>query len=63
MKLNKYIYKMLNDTWPTAGIPTEEAIEDWIVEWYRSEFNEVGCDGPVAKSRMPPSWLAKWRRE
>ena len=42
---------------------TEEQIEEWIVEWYRSEFNEVGCDGSVAQSRMPPSWLAVWRRD
>jgi len=32
------------------------------VEWYRGEFKEVGCDGSVAKPRMPPSWLAQWRR-
>ena len=32
MKLNKYICKMLNETWPSAGIPTEEVIEDWINE-------------------------------
>jgi len=32
------------------------------VEWYRSEFTEVGCDGALAEPRMPPSWLAVWRR-
>ena len=42
---------------------TEEQIEDWIVEWYSREFNEVGCDGTVAQPRMPPSWLAVWKRE
>ena len=41
----------------------EEQIEGWIVEWYRSEFNEIGCDGPISKPRMPPSWLAVWDRD
>ena len=40
---------------------TENDVEKWIVEWYRSEFNEVGCDGDIPKPRMPPSWLANWR--
>jgi len=61
MKLSKYIRDMLHKTWPRDGIPDEEIVEEWIVEWYRGEFKEVGCDGPVAKPRMPPSWLAQWR--
>ena len=36
---------------------TEEQIEEWIVEWYRSE----DFDG-TAEPRMPPSWLAVWKR-
>tara|TARA_Y100001951_G_C11163799_1_gene196298 strand:+ start:413 stop:634 length:222 start_codon:yes stop_codon:yes gene_type:complete len=54
MKLNKYICKMLNETWPSAGIPTEEVIEDWIVEWYTSTYTNVDGDEP----RAPPMWLA-----
>ena len=40
---------------------TEEQIEEWIVEWYRSEFKEIGCDKGDTQ-RMPPSWLANWRK-
>ena len=64
MKLSKYLHKKMGPynaiTWRSR---TEEQIEEWIVEWYRSEFHEIGCDGPVAKPRMPPSWLATWRRD
>ena len=64
MKLSEYLHHKMGPsnaiTWRSR---TEEQIEEWIVEWYRSEFNEVGCDGPVSKSRMPPSWLAKWSRD
>ena len=64
MKLSEYIHKKMGPphaiTWRAR---TEEQIEEWIVEWYRSEFNEVGCDGSVAQSRMPPSWLTVWRRD
>ena len=63
MKLSEYLHNKMGPphaiTWRSRRV---EQIEEWIVEWYRSEFNEVGCDGSVAKSRMPPSWLAVWRR-
>ena len=49
---------MLDETWPSAGIPTEEAIEDWIIDWYMDAFHEVGCDGQLPKPRGPPMWLA-----
>ena len=42
MKLNKYIVKKLNETWPSKGIPSEEDMEDWIVEWYNDTFKELG---------------------
>ena len=64
MKLSEFLHKKMGPhhaiTWRSR---TEEQIEDWIVEWYSSEFNEVGCDGTVAQPRMPPSWLAVWKRE
>ena len=64
MKLSKYLHsKMCCKGKYYLETRTEEQIEEWIVEWYRSEFNEVGCDGSVAKSRMPPTWLAKWNRD
>ena len=58
MKLNKYIVKKLNETWPSKGIPTEEDMEDWITDWYMGTFQEVGCDGDIPKPRGPPMWLA-----
>ena len=62
MKLSEYIHSKMGPphaiTWRAHK---EKDIEKWIVEWYRSEFNEVGCDGDIPKPRMPPSWLANWR--
>ena len=52
MKLNEYITKKLHKTWPIDGIPTEERIEKWIVEWYRNSFKN---------DALPPQWLANWR--
>ena len=31
-------------------------IEQWIVEWYESEFNWQG------KKKRPPMWLADWKQ-
>ena len=59
MKLNEYIYEKLMSQ--GYGGAHEHHIEKWIVDWYRDEFNEVGCDGDVPKPRMPPTWLADWR--
>ena len=52
MKLNKYIRQKLDETWPRDGIPPEDTINEWIVEWY----NEI-------YERAPPMWLAgpTWR--
>ena len=64
MKLNEYIFKRImnmSDPDTMSDYFTENDVEKWIVEWYRSEFNEVGCDGDIPKPRMPPSWLANWR--
>tara|TARA_R100000963_G_C4604719_1_gene77189 strand:- start:40 stop:228 length:189 start_codon:yes stop_codon:yes gene_type:complete len=57
MKLNEYITKKLHETWPIDGIPTEERIEKWIVEWYRNTFVSVNSTKPA----LPPQWLANWR--
>ena len=67
MKLNEYIWTKLQETWPIDGIPTEEKIERWIIDWYRGSFRKVGCDGEVDDthedvSRLPPTWLANWRK-
>ena len=59
MKLSEYIFKEYNKG---SSALAEEDIERWIVEWYRESFNEVGCDGDIPKPRMPPSWLANWRK-
>jgi len=40
----------------------EEDIEKWIIEWYNESFKEIGCDGTIPKARMPPMWLADWRK-
>ena len=64
MKLNEYIFKRIinmSDPDTMSDYFTENDVEKWIVEWYRSSFNEVGCDGDLPKPRMPPSWLANWR--
>ena len=47
MKLNKYINKKLHETWPRDGIPDEDIINTWIVEWYEEIYE-----------RTPPMWLA-----
>ena len=65
MKLNEYIFKRfmnMSDPDTMSDYFTENDVEKWIVEWYRSSFNEVGCDGDLPKPRMPPSWLANWRK-
>ena len=64
MKLNEYIFKKfmnMSDPDTMSDYFTENDVEKWIVEWFRSEFNEVGCDGDIPNPRMPPSWLANWR--
>ncbi len=64
MKLSKYLHnKMCTKGKYYLETRTEKHIEEWIVEWYRSEFNEIGCDGTIATPRMPPSWLAEWSRD
>ena len=64
MKLSEYLHdKMCKKGKYYLETRTQEHIEEWIVEWYRNEFREVGSDGPLAEPRMPPSWLAVWSRE
>jgi len=50
MKLSEYLHNKMGPphaiTWRSRRV---EQIEEWIVEWYRSEFTEVGCDGPLAE--------------
>ena len=65
MKLNEYLYeKIMNmsDPHTMSDYFSKDDVEKWIVEWYGSSFNEVGCDGDLPKPRMPPSWLANWRK-
>ncbi len=47
MKLSKYIRHKLDETWPRDGIPPEDIINSWIVEWYKEIYE-----------RDPPMWLA-----
>ena len=66
MKLNEYIYERIMNMFDTDTMSdyfSEEDIEKWIVDWYNKSFTEIGCDGPIGKPRMPPSWLANWRTE
>jgi hypothetical protein len=66
MKLSEYLLKKLikiNRLVDPIGALTSFDIERWIIEWYKSEFNEVGCDGDIPKPRMPPTWLANWRKK
>ena len=66
MKLNEYIYERIMNMFDPDTMSdyfSEEDIEKWIVDWYNKSFTEIGCDGPIAKPRMPPSWLANWRTE
>jgi len=64
MKLSEYLHSKMGPplaiTWRARR---EEDIEKWIIEWYNISFTEIGCDGPISKPRMPPSWLANWRTE
>ena len=70
MKLNEYIYeKIMNmfDPDTMSDYFSKDDIEKWIVDWYRSSFKKVGCDGEVDDtyedtSRLPPTWLADWRK-
>ena len=64
MKLSEYLHKkMCSKGKYYLETRTEEQIEEWIVEWYRSEFSEIGCDGSLSEPRMPPMWLAEWNRD
>ena len=59
MKLSEYLHKkMCAKGKYYLETRTKEQIEEWIVEWYRSEFNEIG-----GKPRVPPMWLAEWNRD
>ena len=63
MKLSEFIHSKMGPpqsiTWRAHR---EEDIERWIVEWYNESFKEIGCDGTIPKPRMPPMWLANWRK-
>ena len=68
MKLNEYLYekiyaesrKMFQDE--ECEPLSADIIEQWIIEWYNESFKEIGCDGTIPKPRMPPMWLANWRK-
>lgn len=61
MKLSEHIAKKFHPHGVNSAKILSEEIEEWIVEWYRSEFSEIGSD--KGKKRAPPSWLANWRKE
>jgi len=77
MKLSEFLFnKLMDEVQPppanmvkTLGrviggfprVPTVKEIEEWIVEWYMSEFTQIGC-GKSNIPRAPPSWLANWRK-
>ena len=74
MKLNEYLFKKIvkiqnarpsdrPQMYPSGIYFTKDEVEKWIVDWYRMSFKEIGCDGSIPKSRMPPSWLAIWKRD
>ena len=54
MKLNEYIFNKISelDYLIHNEIPSEDVIEKWIVEWYRTTFKN---------DALPPQWLANWR--
>ena len=59
MKLNRYIYKKLLEVEYENCPWTEEDINDWITDWYKDTFQEIGMSKEgKAKSRAPPMWLA-----
>ncbi len=60
MKLNKYLYKKMTERRHEELHPlTEEDIEDWIIDWYKDTFQEIGLGKEgTAKARSPPMWLA-----
>ena len=65
MKLNEYLHKKLlgiRTLQDPIGALTLSDIERWIVDWYMSEFTEIGC-GKGKTNRAPPSWLANWRKK
>ena len=59
MKLNKYIHAKLKEgNEDYMGYePTEEDIEQWIVDWYNDTFKEMK-EGAREVPSGPPMWLA-----
>ena len=65
MKLNKYIYKRLAESFEKneydwigkrSTVITEDDVDDWISEWYMSSFKDINC-GDDGNPRGPPMWL------
>jgi hypothetical protein len=63
MKLNKYIYKRLAESFEKneydwigkrSTVITEEDIDDWIADWYNDTFPNFRDN---TKPRGPPMWL------
>ena len=48
-KLSEYIFKEYNKSASALSI---DNIEQWIFEWYKTEFNKT-----------PPMWLVNWRKD
>ena len=62
MKLSEFIFNRLMDE-ARSGLaanrpPTEEDIEEWIVDWYGKTFKQPNREG---KPALPPLWLADWQ--
>ena len=71
MKLNEYIFKRImnmSDPDTMSDYFTEDDVEKWIINWYKTTFTIVGCDGEMDDkykgdtARLPPMWLANWRK-
>ena len=38
--------------------PSEEDIEEWIIDWYMDTFKEINMGDTAGTPRQPPMWLA-----
>ena len=63
MKLNKYIYKRLAESFEKneydwigkrSTVITEDDVDDWIADWYNDTFPNFRDE---EKPRGPPMWL------
>jgi len=59
MKLSEYLFNRIEecDEYPQSRFG-EEALDEWITEWYMSEFKDVRGNG--LNPRSPPLWLSDY---